>query len=145
MTRRWFNLTPFDVPQSTPFHGLLFTITIDPNAAYGIYAGSFEVLALDAAGALVVNDVDPNVGNFSAAVPEPASMLLLGTGLSGLAGTSSPQTAKANQLERSHSVAIILVTLIGRNNVGTFRPQKSTRRKLAALRGATHECEKSFY
>ena len=37
-----FNLTPFDVPQASPFHGLLFTITIDSNAAYGVYAGSFE-------------------------------------------------------------------------------------------------------
>jgi hypothetical protein len=79
-----FNLTPFDVVQGTPFHGLLFTLTFDANAEYGIFAGSFQVTSLDANGAVVESRL--NGPNFSAAVPEPTSMLLLGTGLSGLAG-----------------------------------------------------------
>jgi hypothetical protein len=81
-----FDLTPFDVVEGTPFHGLLFTITIDSNAAYGFYSGSFYIYGEDANQNVLNNEVDRENGNFSAAVPEPSSMLLLGSGLSGLVG-----------------------------------------------------------
>jgi hypothetical protein len=79
-----FDLLTFDLAAGASFHGDLFTITIDPNAAYGIYAGAFFVYATNAAGDFITNDVDQNNDNFSAAVPEPASLLLLGSGLVGV-------------------------------------------------------------
>src|SRR4051812_31252831 len=67
------------------YSGLLFTLSLGANVPYNQYNGFFAVDWTDAAGVSQRTDPGPT-GNFSATVPEPASMLLLGSGLSGLVG-----------------------------------------------------------
>lgn len=65
----------------------LFTVQILAGAAPGIYSGVFSILYSNGAGV-----VETNVQTFSvtvqqvAAVPEPATIFLLGSGLAGVAG-----------------------------------------------------------
>jgi hypothetical protein len=77
----FFNNTPPSLNPGDFFTGVLFTLTIPSNAPYGFYPAAFTVIGADGAGATVTAEADA-----SAAVPEPSSMLLLGSGLSGLVG-----------------------------------------------------------
>jgi hypothetical protein len=76
---------PFTMAAGETYSGLLFTLILDPSLPQGNYGGAFSITWTDAAGVSHDTSPGPN-GNFVATVPEPASMLLLGSGLSGLVG-----------------------------------------------------------
>jgi hypothetical protein len=79
---------PLSLDAGDSFSGLLFTVALDPSLIAGPYAGSFQILggADDAAqDVLATVNYTVNVGSAPSAVPEPESLMLLATGLPGLA------------------------------------------------------------
>jgi hypothetical protein len=82
----------FDFPVSLDpgdsFSGVLFSVSLPSNVAAGLYTGSFEILggadggALDTLGSV---DFQVNVAPTASTVPEPVSLMLLVTGLPGVA------------------------------------------------------------
>jgi hypothetical protein len=74
---------PLTMTAGQSLNFLLFTLILDPNLPYGSYNGSFIIAWTDVSGAPGITDPGQD-GNFSAAVPEPASLLLLGSGLVGV-------------------------------------------------------------
>jgi hypothetical protein len=75
-------LFPFFLNPGDSFTGLLFTITVPSNTAKSDYPGSFSILGGATGSSL---DVLATVNYDAAVSPEPSSLLLLGTGLAGLA------------------------------------------------------------
>lgn len=79
---------PFYLDRGQSFSGLLFTVTLGPSLASGQYLGSFTILGgADDAAQNVLSTVNytVNVGKTPSVVPEPESLMLLATGLPGLA------------------------------------------------------------
>jgi len=75
----YVNNAPFTLDASQTSGGIdLFTITIAPGTAAGIYAGVFDIMD----GNTIVGQVDFDID----VTPEPGTILLLGTGLLLLAG-----------------------------------------------------------
>jgi len=79
-----FFFTNFDgrvIPSGVSFTGPIFTVTINSNAPERGFAGSFTIFydGGNGAGQFVTQDFNVTV------VPEPMSLMLLGTGLSGVA------------------------------------------------------------
>jgi hypothetical protein len=68
----------------------LFTVTVPPGTPDGTYAGSFEITGgSDGSEQLVLGgsqDFDVEVASGASVVPEPSSVVLLASGLAGLAG-----------------------------------------------------------
>jgi len=77
---------PFSLDPGDSYTGVLFTIDLPPGTLDGIYTGSFQIL-----GGSDPSVPDPTLTkpvDFQVTVtPEPASILLMATGLAGLAGT----------------------------------------------------------
>ncbi len=78
----FFNLPEFLNPGDSLTNALLFTATIDPTAAPSSGVVKVNLVAFDAAG----HDVSITALAGARIVPEPASGLMLGTALIGLAG-----------------------------------------------------------
>ncbi len=78
----FFNLPEFLNPGATLTNALLFTATIDPKAVPASGLLKVTLVAFDAAG----NDVSTTAVAGARIVPEPASVLMLGTALIGLVG-----------------------------------------------------------
>jgi hypothetical protein len=75
--------SPLDLSAGASWYGEFFTVTAPPDLADGDYAGYFNVLYSDVSGDHIAGP-DAGLGdapNFAATVPEPASLLLLGAGL----------------------------------------------------------------
>jgi len=72
---------PFFMNPGETYTGVLFTVTINPNAATGIYNGFFIILGGSSPTAL--SQVSNAAAFQAVVVPEPATMVLLSTGLAG--------------------------------------------------------------
>lgn len=85
----WINFPTFLNPGDT-FTGELFTVTVDPGMPDGVYTGTFELQGGSVEGAqdvLGAPGFEVDVTSPSAETPEPSSLMLLVSGLAGLAGT----------------------------------------------------------
>jgi PEP-CTERM motif len=79
---------PLSLNAGDSFNGLLYTVTLDPSLVSGLYTGFFQILGgvTDVSqDVLATVNYSINVGSTPSAVPEPESLMLLATGLPGLA------------------------------------------------------------
>jgi hypothetical protein len=79
---------PLSLGPGDSFSGLLFSIALPADVAAGFYTGSFEILGGANDGAfdeLSSVDFQVNVAPTASTVPEPESLMLLATGLPGVA------------------------------------------------------------
>jgi PEP-CTERM motif len=79
---------PLSLDPGESFSDPLFTVTVPPGTVAGIYAGSFEITGGGSDSELsnlgsVAFDIDVT----GTVVPEPSSLMLLISGMAGLAGT----------------------------------------------------------
>ncbi len=78
---------PLSLDPGDSFSGLLFTISLPPGISAGPYLGSFSILGGadgSAQDVLATVNFTVNATAGTSAVPEPGSLMLLGTGLAGL-------------------------------------------------------------
>lgn len=86
----FWNNFPSSLNPGDTFTGELFTITVAPGTPDGAYTGTFEIQGgsdgntYDVLGA---PGYEVDVTSPSSATPEPSSLVLLASGLAGLAGT----------------------------------------------------------
>jgi hypothetical protein len=79
----FLNAPLFMAPAST-YTGVLFTVTINPAAPIGRYTGFFTILGGDHLDPSALTQLSTPAAFAVDVVPEPASLLLLGTGLTAL-------------------------------------------------------------
>lgn len=79
-----FNNTPFELAPGESYTGPLFGATTLSTDAAGNYNGVFDITFVDSLGTTFTDSAPFDVTVRSSATPEPASCLLLSTGLAGV-------------------------------------------------------------
>ena len=78
----FFTNTPLSMNPGETFTGVLFTVTINPGVAPGIYNGFFTILG--GSSPIDLGQISNAAAFQVVVVPEPTTMMLLGTGVAGL-------------------------------------------------------------
>jgi hypothetical protein len=85
----WSNF-PFSLNPGDSVTAELFAVTVAPGTPDGAYTGTFEIqggINADAQDVLGAPGFEVDVTSASGVTPEPSSLILLASGLAGLAGT----------------------------------------------------------